>query len=189
MIILASQSPRRQELLAEILGDTPFKVVPSSFEERKNESKDVRKLCLREAQGKGCKVSRDYPKDVIISADTRVSFRGEQLGKPKDEQDVYRRLRELSGNTHEVITAYCIYKGGQELRHRICVSKLFREKRADREIAEYIETGSPFDKAGAYGIQDKDFINAKIIEGEYSNIRGLPIEDLEDDLVELGIVQ
>ena len=189
MIILASQSPRRKELLEEILGDIPFEVCPSSFEERKSESKDVRKLCLREAQGKGYKVSLSHPGDYVISADTRVSFKGQQLGKPKDEEDVFHRLRELSGNTHEVITAYAIYLNGKELKHRICQSKLFMEKRADREIQEYIDTGSPFDKAGAYGIQDKDFINAKIIDGSYENIRGLPIDELEEDLVSLGILK
>ncbi len=189
MVILASQSPRRKELLKEILGDVPFAVVPSSFQERAIQSKDVRLLCLREAQGKGYKVSLKHPDDVVISADTMVFFHGKQLGKPKDEQDALNRLRLLSGHTHEVVTAYSIYQGGKELKHRICISKLFREKRADREIEEYIETGSPRDKAGAYGIQDKDFINAKIVEGEYSTIRGLPVEDLRDDLIALGIIQ
>ena len=84
---------------------------------------------------------------------------------------------------------FLAYLDGKELKHRICQSKLFMEKRADREIQEYIDTGSPFDKAGAYGIQDKDFINAKIMDGSYENIRGLPIDELEEDLVDLGILK
>ena len=185
MIILASQSPRRKELLEEILGDIPFEVCPSSFEERKIESKDVRKLCLREAQGKGYKVSLSHPGDYVISADTRVSFKGQQLGKPKDEEDVFRRLRELSGNTHEVITAYAIYLDGKELKHRICQSKLFMEKRADREIQEYIDTGSPFDKAGAYGIQGNFSIHVKSIHGDYNNVVGLPLGRVYQELKKL----
>ena len=87
MIILASQSPRRKEILKEILDDVPFVCIPSSFDERKVHEDDVRKLCLEEARGKGLAVAKDHQEDIVISSDTMVSFKGEQLGKPKDHDD------------------------------------------------------------------------------------------------------
>ncbi len=188
MIILASQSPRRKEILKEILEDVPFECIPSCFDERKIHEKDIRKLCLKEAQGKGFYVSKEHRDDIIISSDTMVSFKGKQFGKPKDHLDALCMLRELSGNTHEIITAYSIIKNGQELRHRVVVAKLFIEKMADAEIEAYLDTGSPYDKAGAYGVQDKDFINSKILQGDMYTIMGLPRYELEDDLLDLGII-
>ena len=87
MIILASQSPRRKEILKDILGDIPFQIIPSSFDERNVHEKDVKKLCLLEAQGKGRELALKYPNDIVISADTMVSYKGQQLGKPADEED------------------------------------------------------------------------------------------------------
>ncbi len=188
MIILASKSPRRVEILKEILGDIPFTTIPSSFNERGIEEKNVRKLCLKEAQGKGKEVALLHPSDIVIASDTMVSYQGEQLGKPKDAEDVFRMLRMLTGNVHEVVTAYTIMKGDTELKHRVCVARVFLEKMADCEIQSYIDSGSPFDKAGAYGIQDSDFIESKVLSGDYYTIMGLPMDDLEKDLLDLGII-
>lgn len=189
MIILASQSPRRKEILKEILGDIKFECIPSSFDERKIHVDDIRKLCLLEAQGKGEVIAKEHQDDIVISSDTMVSFKGEQLGKPKDHDDAMRMLRLLSDNTHEIVTAYSIRQGEKELRHRIVVAKLFIEKMADSEIEMYLDTGSPYDKAGGYGIQDKDFINSRIIQGDMYTIMGLPKYELEQDLLELGIIE
>lgn len=189
MIILASQSPRRKEILKEILDDIPFECIPSSFDERQIHEKDARKLCLIEAQEKGKVVSQNHPNDIVISSDTMVSFKGEQLGKPKDHDDALRMLRLLSDNVHEIITAYSIRQGDKELKHRVVVAKLYIEKMADCEIEAYIDTQSPFDKAGGYGVQDKDFINSKILQGDMYTIMGLPKYELEDDLLELGIIE
>jgi septum formation protein maf len=188
VIILASQSPRRKEILKDILGDIPFQIIPSSFDERNVHEKDVKKLCLLEAQGKGRELALKYPNDIVISADTMVSYKGQQLGKPADEEDIYRMLRMLSGDVHEVVTAYAIYQGNKELVHRICTAEIYIEKMADAEIQAYIDTGSPFDKAGAYGIQDKDCIECKILKGDYYTVVGLPRDDLEDDLFQLHII-
>ncbi len=189
MIILASQSPRRKEILKDILGDRiPFQCVPSHFDERTVHDSDVKIYCLKEAMGKGEEVSRLYPDDITIASDTMVSYQGKLLGKPKDHDDALRMLRLLSGNTHEIVTAYVIRKGDMELKHRICVSHLFIEKMADAEIEAYLDTGSPYDKAGGYGVQDSEFINAKVIDGEYYTIMGLPRDALEKDLVNLGII-
>lgn len=189
MIILASQSPRRKDILKEILGDIPFECIPSSFDERTIHEDDVRKLCLIEAQKKGEVVSLEHKDDIVISSDTMVSFKGKQLGKPKDHDEALNMLRDLSDNTHDIITAYSIRKNDKELKHRVVVAKLFIEKMADVEIEAYIDTLSPFDKAGGYGIQDKDFINSRIIKGDMYTIMGLPRYELEDDLVELGIIE
>ncbi len=188
MFILASQSPRRCEILKEILQNIPFETIPSSFNERDIQCKDVKKLCLKEAQGKGREVALTHPNDIVIACDTMVSYLGEQLGKPKDEADIYRMLRLLTGNVHEVVSAYTIMKGAQELKHRICVAKVYLEKMADMEIEEYILSGSPFDKAGAYGIQDKEYIESKVLQGDYYTIVGLPKDDLEADLLDLELI-
>ncbi len=189
MIILASQSPRRKEILQEILEDIPFTCIPSKFDERQIHEKDLRKLCLAEARGKGLDVAKDHLDDYIISSDTMVLYKGEQLGKPKDRNDGLRMLRLLSGNTHEIVTAYTILKGQKELKSRVVVAKLFIEKMADAEIEAYLDTLSPFDKAGGYGVQDKDFINSKILQGDMYTIMGLPRYELEEDLLELGIIE
>jgi septum formation protein len=190
MIILASQSPRRKEILAEILGeDVEFKCVPSHFDETKVHDDDVKVYCLKEAMGKGEEVSLQYPDDITIASDTMVAYQGQLLGKPKDHDEALHMLQMLSGNVHEVVTAYVIRKGDKELKHRICVAHLFIEKMADAEIEAYLDTGSPYDKAGGYGVQDTEFINSKVIDGEYFTIMGLPAEALEKDLLNLGIIK
>ncbi|MFA6625002.1 MAG: Maf family protein, partial [Bacilli bacterium] len=118
-----------------------------------------------------------------------VFFQNQQLGKPKNHDEALKMLQMLSGNTHEIVTAYCIQKGSTILKTRVCSSILFIEKMADMEIEEYIDTGSPFDKAGGYGVQDKDFITSKIVKGDVYTIMGLPKEQLEEDLFELGILE
>jgi septum formation protein len=188
MIILASQSPRRKEILTEILGDIPFKTIPSSFDERAIQDNNVHSLCLKEALGKGLAVSKDHPNDIVISADTMVCYQNKQLGKPKDEADALHMLQLLSGHVHEIVTAYVIYQGSKELCHKVCIAHLFIEKMADMEIQEYIETGSPLDKAGGYGVQDSDFITSKVIDGEVSTIVGLPKEALTQDLEALHLL-
>ena len=189
MIILASQSPRRQEILKEILQDIPFTTIPSSFDERQIHEKSLRKLCLEEAKGKAKVVGENRKDDIIIASDTMVLFDGKQLGKPKDEEDAFNMLRMLQDNTHEIVTAYTIFKGTEELKSRVVTAHLYIEKMADMEIQEYIETGSPLDKAGAYGVQDKDFITSKILDGDEYTIMGLPLYELEEDLFKLKIIK
>ncbi|MFA6624684.1 MAG: Maf family protein, partial [Bacilli bacterium] len=160
MIILASQSPRRKEILTEIIGKN-FKTIPASFDERAIHEKNCHLLCLEEAKGKAGVVASSNPDDIVIASDTMVFFQNQQLGKPKNHDEALKMLQMLSGNTHEIVTAYCIQKGFTILKTRVCSSILFIEKMDDMEIEEYIDTGSPFDKAGGYGVQDKDFITSK----------------------------
>lgn len=188
MIILASQSPRRKEILKDILQDVPFECCPSFFDERSIENNNCYQLCLKEAVAKAKDVAASHPQDYIIASDTMVLYRNQELGKPKDRQQALEMLRALSGDEHVVITAYCIVKGNKILKERIVSASLFIEKMADLEIEEYIETGSPFDKAGGYGIQDKDFINSRILSGDIHTIMGLPKKELTADLLELGLI-
>jgi septum formation protein len=188
MIILASQSPRRRQILADILGDIPFETMPSDFDERQIREKSLSKLCLKEATGKALAIAVRHPDDIVIASDTMVEFNHRQIGKPKDRQDAKKTLQMLSGNTHHILTAYAIYQGEKCLVSRVIHATLYIEKMADLEIEEYLDTGSPFDKAGSYGIQDTDFINSRILEGDKETIMGLPKADLEADLHDLGII-
>ena len=188
MIILASQSPRRKEILSEILDGVPFICQPSNFDERSIQYNNCYHLCLKEAIAKGMDIARSHPEDFVIASDTMVLFHNKELGKPKDRQVALEMLRMLSGAKHTVITAYCIIHGQQILKDRVISATLFIEKMADMEIEEYIDTGSPFDKAGGYGIQDKDFINSRVLSGSVYTIMGLPKEELAADLEELGII-
>lgn len=189
MIVLASQSPRRIEVLQRILGDYPFDVVPSGIDERTIKETNIPKLCLLEAKAKAEKVSSLRPNDIVIASDTMVELNHKALGKPKNEEDAFRMLSSLQGRKHHVVTAFAIYKGDKELDSHISKAEVFIEKMADLEIKEYIDTGSPFDKAGGYGIQDTDFIHAKVLSGEYETVFGLPYLDLEDSLYKLGVIK
>lgn len=188
-IILASQSPRRVEILKEILQDIPFKTVPSHFNERNLHDSNPSRLCLNEARGKALDVQKTYPNDYIIASDTMVVYENKQLGKPKDELDALNMLRLLSGNTHDILTSYVIYYRGKELVGKVVKASLWMEKMSDYEIKEYIRTGSPFDKAGGYGVQDKDFITSRIVRGDITTIMGLSKDELEDDLIRLNIIK
>lgn len=188
MIILASQSPRRKEILQEILKDKEFITIASNFDERSIDDDNLKTLCLKEAINKGLDISKSHQNDIVISADTMVYFEGEKLGKPKDETDAFNTLKRLQNNTHEIVTAYCIIKDNQVLKERITTATLFIEKMSDDEIKKYVETKSPLDKAGSYGVQDDEYIHSKIINGEKSTIMGLSKCALTEDLKELKII-
>lgn len=188
MIILASQSPRRKEILKEILQDVPFTCIPSTIDERSIQDNNCYQLCLKEAIAKGKDVASSHKDDIVIASDTMVLYHNKELGKPHTPEEALEMLRMLSGDKHTVITAYCIIKKEEVLAKRVVSANLFIEKMADLEIEEYIETGSPFDKAGGYGVQDKDFINSQIIDGSIYTIMGLPKDELEQDLIDLKII-
>ncbi len=188
MIVLASQSPRRKELLARILKDIPFLSLPSQIDEREIQEGDCRKLVLREAIAKGEDVSSRREGDVVIASDTMVVFKGEQLGKPKDERDAVSTLRRLQGEEHEVLTGYAILKDGKVLKEGVVESVLYILPMDEEAIRDYVKTGSPLDKAGSYGIQDKEYIHSEIRKGYMENIMGFPIIEIERDLKELKAI-
>lgn len=182
-IILASGSPRRRELLAQI-GYT-FEVVTSEKEEvyQSTEPQEiVKELALLKAKDVAEKTASDREEDcdrIIIGADTVVAHEGKILGKPKDKEDAERMLEALQGDTHDVYTGVaviCYDKEEQEevISHAV-QTKVYVDVMTEEEIQSYIATGEPMDKAGAYGIQGRFAAHIAKIDGDYYNVVGLPV--------------
>lgn len=185
MLMLASASPRRQELLCLITSDfTVF--APQADEHIPNgvlPCEAVEILAKRKAR----KAALMYPGDVIIGADTVVVINGQILGKPHDAADAARMLRLLSGNTHEVFTGVCVLSREKEVVFHERTEVMFFPL-SDSEIMRYAGTGEPLDKAGAYGIQGKAALFIKGINGDYYNVMGLPVAGLYRVLSGFGAV-
>ena len=181
-VILASQSPRRKELMG--LFHIPFTVRVSDADE----SMDP-KLSPAEAVGlvsrrKAEAVTREGD-DLVIAADTIVVCGGEILGKPKDTEDAYRMLRLLSGRDHQVMTGMTLLRG-EICRTVTEITDIHFRELSDREIHAYIRTGEPMDKAGSYGIQGGAALFAQHLVGDYYNVMGLPVCRLSQLLRELA---
>ena len=177
MWILASASPRRKELLAEILPE--FEIIPSCADESVNEPLSPQALVEMLATRKAFEVASraENQGKFVLGSDTIVAYGDEVLGKPKDEADAFRMLKMLSGKKHQVYTGVCICvcKGGKVgSETKSAKTDVYFNELSNEWIWEYIRGGSPMDKAGAYGIQDGGLV-AKI-DGSYSNVVGLPIE-------------
>ena len=182
MYILASHSPRRKWLMERDISPL-FKVVVSNADEHfpheLTDPKDIVKFIAKE---KGEIVAKDYPNDIVISADTIVVLDNEIIGKPVDAEDAKRILRKLSNREHEVITAYCLFKDGKMIENHV-ISKVLFYPLSDELIDKYVATGSPLDKAGAYGVQDnEEFPIVKAIIGSVDNVIGFPVKEIEEDL-------
>ena len=192
-VILASNSPRRRELLQKIC--PVFAVRSADADEGIGRSvppgEAVKRLALRKAESvfktaRNAGMATTGEPLVVLGADTVVCLDGAILGKPKDEEDAARILRLLSGRTHEVYTGVCCMT---ERGARLCAARsevIFRTL-TDEEIAAYIATGSPMDKAGAYGIQD-GYPLVERYEGRFTNVVGLPVERLTAMLREAKII-
>lgn len=184
-IILASKSPRRQELL-KLLG-VEFTIHTADIDETMDPALPPEDEVARVGAEKAKAIAAvSGAEDIIIAADTIVVIDGQILGKPKDEADAARMLRLLSGRRHEVMTGLTVLKGAQL---QSCVVRTGIEFRAlsEREIAAYVATGEPMDKAGAYGIQGKGSLLVEKISGDYFNVMGLPVMRLSRMLERFGI--
>lgn len=173
-LILASASPRRRELLQEL--GLEFSVVPAHIHEGYLPGESVIEHVCRLAREKGEHIADTYRDSIVISADTVVVFNDEILGKPKDKNDAYRMLKMLSGEVHEVITAFyivCNKTGLHDLQYE--ETRVYFRRLYDAEIRDYIGSNSPLDKAGAYGIQDVHANLVKRVEGCFFNVIGFPI--------------
>lgn len=172
--ILASASPRRRELLKEFI--PVFQIIPAKGEEKAADGLSPEQLVVALAEHKAAEVAAD-PKaagKAVIGSDTVVVYRGEVLGKPRDEADAKRMLSVLSGQIHQVYTGVCILlPNGRAVKAADCTDVEF-EVLDQEQIDAYVATGSPMDKAGAYGIQDGGIV--KRIDGSYSNVVGFPCE-------------
>lgn len=181
--ILASSSPRRFELLRQI--GLSFQSISPSVDESTDASDPMEIVSILSAR-KAAVVSERNPLSVVIAADTVVAVDDTVLGKPKNEADAARMLRFLSGRSHEVYTGITVvYQGRTETA--ICRTEVFFRPLTDAEILAYLRTGEPLDKAGSYGIQGKGAVFVERIDGDYSNVVGLPLSLLYDLLKEFGI--
>lgn len=179
-IILASQSPRRKELMG--LLNIPFTVRVADIDETPDPdltaAEDVARLSRLKAQA----VPHD-PEDIVIGADTIVVWRDCLLGKPADEKDAKEMLCDLSGSWHQVMTGLTVLQGDKCVSCTEITDVSFREL-TEQEIDDYIKTGEPMDKAGAYGIQAGGAVFVDQIHGDYYNVVGLPVCRLHQILKE-----
>mgnify|MGYP000857327036 CR=1 FL=1 len=177
-IILASGSPRRKEILEKFnLNPT---VVNSKYIEKSMPYENPIQVTMSLAFNKAFSVSENYKDDIVIGADTIVVYNNIILGKPKDEEDAYRILNLLSGNTHEVITGIALIHVDKNIKIIDYEKTKVKFRKLDsKRILNYIITREPFDKAGAYGIQGLGAILVEKIDGCYSNVVGLPLTKID----------
>jgi septum formation protein len=186
-IILASQSPRRRYLLER--AGLRFTVIPSLFDES-SVSASIPNDYVRElAVAKAADIARSYPDSWVIGADTVVVAEGRILGKPASTAQARDMLRRLSGRTHQVLTGYCICRHLDQRMFADTVSTdvLFKTL-TNEEIEWYIQTGEPFDKAGAYAIQGIGTFLVKRINGSYTNVVGLPVCEVIEFLIREQVI-
>lgn len=192
MIILASGSPRRKEIL-ETIG-LEFEIIPAQGEEVV--SSTVPEEVVKElAEQKAMEIAGNLPKVVtdtmVIGADTVVAIDGQILGKPKDEEDAFRMLSNLSGRSHKVYTGVSIvFIDPEERAGKITFceeTEVTFEQLSDKQIRRYISTGDSLDKAGAYGIQGPFMCHVKGISGDYQNVVGFPVARFYEELIKVGI--
>jgi septum formation protein len=172
MLVLASASPRRQELLRN--AGISFDVQPAHIPEDPLPGEAAKECAERLAREKALAVARQRPDDCVLGADTVVVVDGEVLGKPSDATDAARMLRRLSGREHQVITGVCLVVAGQCSVASETTSVTMSEI-SEKEITDYVASGEPMDKAGAYAIQGVASRWIPRIEGDYSNVVGLPV--------------
>lgn len=185
-LILASASPRREELLKE--AGFSFQIIPSDTDESGIHADTPAKLAVLLADTKAMDIAEQYPENLVLGADTLVCVDGEILGKPKDLPDTKRMLRLLSGKVHQVITGVALISKKQNIHKVFSVSTDVRFRTlSEREIEWYTLSGEPADKAGAYAIQGLAANFIPEIHGSYANVVGLPICEVVEALTEFNI--
>lgn len=181
-IILASQSPRRKELMG--LFHIPFTIRVADINETMDAAKPAQEEVARVSRLKAEAVPHGED-DIVIAADTIVVCAGQILGKPRDEADAQRMLTLLSGRDHQVMTGMTVLRGRQQV---VCteITDIHFRTLSEKEIRAYIATGEPMDKAGAYGIQGGAALFAQRLVGDYYNVMGLPVCRLSQILREIA---
>jgi len=183
-LILASASPRRTALLRE--AGYRFDVEPADVDESELAGERPGAYVLRVAGLKARAIAGKHPGSVVLAADTTVVIDGVMLGKPVSEDEAGAMLARLSGRTHEVLTGVVVSGGGCEVADVVTTRVRFRELTAD-EIAWYVATGEPHDKAGAYGVQGLAGRFVDAVEGSYTNVVGLPVRAVRALLASQGV--
>jgi septum formation protein len=189
-LILASASPRRRELLSE--ARIPFEVVPADVDESPSEGEPPHLYASRVARDKATAISLNHPERWVLGADTVVAVGDQILGKPCSQEEACEMLHLLSGRQHEVITAVAFIRSIRtspvtEMIEFIVISQVVFRVLTEREMLDYVETGEPMDKAGAYAIQGGAAGFIERYTGSWSNIVGLPMEEVLSHLRDLGI--
>ncbi len=185
MLILASQSPRRKELLAHL--NIPFAVRVADIDEAMDPAKPPDQEVARVSLAKALAVPREEG-DVVIAADTIVVLDGRVLGKPAHKADAHAMLTALSGQSHQVMTGVTVLRGSKSLTHTEITDVFFRPL-SQKEIDRYVESGEPMDKAGAYGIQGGASLFVEKLHGDYYNVMGLPVCRLWQMLGQLDMME
>ena len=184
LLILASASPRRRELLHQ--AGLQFRVVPSHSPEEVRPGEPPRGYVLRTATEKARAVAGSHPATWILAADTIVEIDGHILGKPRDEADGRRMLGLLSGRRHRVMTAFVVLRADQQVE-RLVTSMVRFKALSEAQISAYLATGEPHDKAGAYAVQGQGRALVAEVDGSYTNVVGLPMDEVLASLQDLGI--
>ncbi len=182
-MILASASPRRKELLA--LAGFDFQIETAAVEETYDPTLPPEQIVMHLAAVKAAPVAARHPSETVIGADTVVVLDEAILGKPHSTDEAKAMLRRLSGRVHQVYTGVCLRRGETVVRFAACTLVHFKVL-TEEEIAAYVATGEPMDKAGAYGVQGRGCVLVEGIEGDYFNVVGLPVSRLYDEIKKLG---
>ena len=186
-MILASSSPRRQELLHRL--NYPFDIIfPNVDESILETNSNPEQYCICLAEMKANDISQHYPHALVIGADTIVVLEDQILNKPDDSIQAENMLEMLSGKTHQVYTGVCLKSIGNNINHTFSESTMVTFRKLDKQdILNYVAICQPYDKAGSYGIQDWSSIFVKNIQGCYDNVVGFPISRFYHELKKLGI--
>jgi septum formation protein len=180
-LILASASPRRAELLRQLA--VKFKIIPSDATEISDEQLSPRELCQLNAHRKARTVAKKIPDAIVLGADTLVFLDGKIFGKPRDLAEAKQMLAQLQGRTHQVVTGVCLMhlRAHRERIFAVGTDVTFHPL-TTRQISGYLSKINPLDKAGAYAIQEHGDKIVAEISGSYSNVVGLPVEKLREEL-------
>ncbi len=185
-LILASGSPRRKELLGA--AGVQFDTIESGIDEMLQDGESGCNYALRVAREKALSVSTRFPDALVLGADTIVLCGNEILVKPNDEAEACRMLAKLSDRTHKVITAYALVSAGAVIEAEPITSNVTFRRLCENEIRQYVATGEPMDKAGAYGIQGRGAAFIANVAGARDNVMGLPMREVLAALARLGVV-
>lgn len=182
MLILASSSPRRKEILEKF--NIEFIIDTESINEYFDHNVSIEEALNKVSLTKGVPISKKHPNDIVLSADTIVVVEGKIFGKPHDKEEAIYMLNKLQNNYHYVLTSVTLFKDGK-VNQFIERTKVHFTPMTDKEILDYIDNNNVYDKAGSYAIQDEAGKYIDRIEGSYYNVMGLPIERVIEELKKL----
>lgn len=186
-LILASASPRRKFLLEQL--GLRFTIVPAQIDESREAGDTPEAYVLRMAKKKAEVIGHRHPSEWVLSADTIVTLDGQILGKPKTEENALETLMLLAGKVHEVRSGFCLLNQQCHINYVSNVRTLVRFAPFTKELAlNYVKTGEPMDKAGAYGIQSLGSLLVESVHGSYSNVIGLPLVEVVSILQENDVI-